>query len=536
MLNLLKKNYLFLLFSFFLILYSSLNNIGPWDEYHLLYYFKNKLFFPFYDSNFTYYDTYLLGRFSPITGQEFNIPIFLGLGIDNSFFLISIIILSTLAIYFYTLGYFYNYYDKKIFILFVIFIISSPSFYLLSSRLLYAEDMSALLIIIFLCSFLKCINLENSNLKIFWHIFLVITIILTLLYKENNFVILIFFGLSYFFFDYKRRIINKNTISIIIILTLIYLLILIYINVAYKSNDLAYVQNLNLNFLTNSFLTLIRYSIFNDPILFLIIIPLGLISLQKSKNTFFKSMFVSGIMNILFFISLGLYGPYYLYVCYFLLFPLFYEGVLYFLKFINFKKKLAISFMIFVVFLSFLNSIFYYFESKSISITFNNTVKYLTKNIKENKNITKIFICNNLTDGNLAHVYILGEHIKYNNIDVDQFEFYSLKNNSRNILNSKISPFDGDNINDYKNSIFQDRFKKSLPQKGDLMLNFYSYSSNKKDNCSFYKHKKYKEAYSNTISFTNTLISNLIKVLIYKKEFNKVYFSKKFGYTIFKIK
>jgi len=535
MFNVLKKNYLFLFFSIFLILYSSFSNIGPWDEYHLLYYFKNKLFFPFYDYNFTYYDPYLLGRFSPITGQEFNIPIFLGININNSFFLISIIILSTFVIYFHTLGYFYNNYDKKIFILFTIFIISSPSFHLLSSRLLYAEDMSGLLIIIFLYLFIKSLNSQNLNSRIFWNTFLVITTILTLLYKENNFIILIFFSLGYYFFDYKNRTNNKNIISLIIILSLIYFLILIYINIAYKSNDLAYVKNLNFNFLQNSILTLIRYSIFNDPILFFIIIPVGFISLQISRNNFYKSMFISGIMNILFFISLGLYGPYYLYVCYFLLFPLFYEGVLYFLKFINFKKKLVIIFTVFIVFISFFNSIFYFFESKSLSTTFNNTVKYLTKSIKENKDVTKIFICNNLTDGNLAHVYILGEHIKYNNIDVDQFEFYSLKNNTRNILNSKLSPFDN-NLDDYKNSIFQDKFKKSLPQKGDLMLNFYGYSSKNKGNCGLLRSQKYEEMFSNTQFFINTLISNLIKVIIYKKEFNKVYFIKKFGYTIFEIK
>ena len=39
----------------------------------------------------------------------------------------------------------------------------------MSSRLLYEEDMSALLIIIFLCSFLKCINLENSSDIVLYH-------------------------------------------------------------------------------------------------------------------------------------------------------------------------------------------------------------------------------------------------------------------------------------------------------------------------------------------------------------------------------
>ena len=102
-------------------------------------------------------------------------------------------------------------------------------------------------------------------------------------------------------------------------------------------------------------------------------------------------------------------------------------------------------------------------------------------------------------------------------------------------MNSKLSPFDGNNVDNYKKSIFQDRFKKSLPQKGDLILDFYSYSSNKKDNCSLLKPREYKEVFSNSIIFTNTLISNLIKVLIYKNEFNKVYFTKKFGYMIFEI-
>ena len=76
---------------------------------------------------------------------------------------------------------------------------------------------------------------------------------------------------------------------------------------------------------------------------------------------------------------------------------------------------------------------------------------------------------------------------------------------------------------------------KNLYLKGGFNPRFYSYSSNKKDNCSLSKPREYKEVFSNSIIFTNTLISNLIKVLIYKNEFNKVYFTKKFGYMIFEI-
>ena len=70
-----RHYYFFVIFYIFLFLYSFQIFLGPWDEYHLLYYFKNQTFFPFYDNNFPYYDAYLLGRFSPFAGQEFNIPI-----------------------------------------------------------------------------------------------------------------------------------------------------------------------------------------------------------------------------------------------------------------------------------------------------------------------------------------------------------------------------------------------------------------------------------------------------------------------------
>jgi MFS family permease len=533
--DLFKKYYLPIIFSLLVIFYSSFNKIGPWDEYHLLYYFKNKLFFPFYDSNFIYYDTYSLGRFSPLAGQEFNIPIFLGLDINYSFFLVATIILLTIAIYFYILGNFYNYFDKKIFVLFILFILSSPSFYIISTRLLYAEDTSALLIFFFLCSFLKCINLEKFNNKFFWNVLLVLTTFLSLLYKENNFVILSSFVISYFFFHNKK--INKNKLIIIFILSfsLIYLLILLYINLIYKNNDLAYVQNLNWNFLTNALVTLIRFGIFNDPILFLILIPVALFSFNKSKNIFFKAIFVSGIMNILFFIFLGLYGPYYLYISYFLVFPLFYEGLVNFSKLINFKKKLGTLFIIFVVCISFINSIFYYFESKNFSTTFNSTVKYLEKNIKNQNQVTKIFVCNNLSEGMLAHIYILGEHIKYNDIEVSQFQFYSLTKNTTNVLNSKLSPFDKNEYN-YNNSIFQNKFKNSVLQKNDLLINIYSYSSSNSDNCSYLIDKQYAKVFSNTKSFFNTLTSNFAKVIFLDKNFNKDYFIKKLGYDIFQVK
>lgn len=124
--------------------------------------------------------------------------------------------------------------------------------------------------------------------------------------------------------------------------------------------------------------------------------------------------------------------------------------------------------------------------------------------------------------------------MKYNNIQVSNFEFYSLTNNNRNVLNSKLSPFDNDDYN-YRNSIFQNKYKTTLPKRGDLLLNIYSYSLKNENSCNFWKTSGYKKIFSSTMSFVNTLTSNLIKVLFYKNEFRKEHYLKKFGYEIFEI-
>ena len=100
---------------------------------------------------------------------------------------------------------------------------------------------------------------------------------------------------------------------------------------------------------------------------------------------------------------------------------------------------------------------------------------------------------------------------------------------------ARLSPFDRNEYH-YNNSIFRDEFKKSSPQKGDLLINMYNYSSNRIHSCSLLKDNQYAEVFSSVLSVPNTLISNLIKIFIYKKEFNKDYFIKKIGYSIFKIK
>jgi len=531
----LNKIFYFFTFLFILLLiYSFQLNIGPWDEYHLLYYFKNQSFFPFYDYNFPYYDTYFLGRFSPLAGQEFNILIFITSNISYSYiFLVFIIFISFILFYYLIKINLFNT-SLKFIIIFVLIIFSTPSFYLLSSRLLYVEDMQVLILLIFLLSFSQSINSNIFNKKIFWKILLIISTFSALLYKENNFLIISSFILIYFIYE-KKQFQNFKTIpSIIIILSLFYVLALGYINLFYKNNDISYIQNSNNQFLLSLAQILLKY-IINDIILFLIILPFGVYGLKISKNTFIKSIFLSGLLNILFFIFLGLYGPYYLYPCYFLMFPLCFQT----LYQINFKNRalfnlLKIS-MVLLTLISFNNSIFYYFESKSLSSTFNKTVNYLVNDIKNNETKTNIYMCNYLNAGNLAKLYILGEHIKYNNINSNKFNLFSLSKNKQNNFYSKRSPFDEKDNNQYEKSIFNNNQIFLEPKEGDIIINLPIYSSKNEKSCSFLRDQPYSGKISYSSSFYNTLITNLAKVVLYRKDFVKENFIKKFEYEIFKL-
>ena len=164
------SNYKFqniIIFSIFLIIFLIIIYPkpihGPWDEYHLLYSIKNHVLFPFYDMNFPYYNTFSLGRFSPLAGQEFNLPILLNLSLDSFryFLFFEFILLIYFASRLYGKNSFFEF-NTYYFLLFLLIIISSPGFIITSTRFLYSEDFLSFLIIIFLLSIIlykKIINI-----------------------------------------------------------------------------------------------------------------------------------------------------------------------------------------------------------------------------------------------------------------------------------------------------------------------------------------------------------------------------------------
>ena len=484
---------------------------GPWDEYHLLFFIQNHILFPFYDMNFPYYDTFSLGRFSPLAGQEFNLPILLNLSLDNlRFFLFfEFILLIYLSFKLYGKNSFFEL-NAYYFLLFLFLIIISPGFIITSTRFLYSEDFLSLLIVIFFIIYYS--YKQNKKYLLLKNTILFFLLAIILLYKESSFIFFSTFLFVSIFLDYKKNKLNQFDL---ILLSLCFFYIFFYFLV--RSNFLGennYANPDNIFNIKIIFLTFIKFFL-NDVILFLVLIPICFIQIIFNKNNFYIAIFVSSIAFISFYIILGMYSPYYLFPIYFLLIPIFFE----FLDKINFKKKY--KFLLFSIYLacviifSLFNSLFYFQESRARAYNFQYSLNAVHEKISNNNksDITNIFICGNHDAGYLSQMYIFGEHLKFNKLSINDFDFKSFKENDISSFYTKNSPFDPkiDSKNPGYYSIFNNTNLHIRPTNQDLFLSLPDMSLNTENTC----HKQYMDLFENFYVYNSTvrvtLLSNLLK-------------------------
>ena len=526
---------IYIIFSIlFLIIFYSAPIHGPWDEYHLLYSIKNHSLFPLYDMNFPYYDTFSLGRFSPLAGQEFNLPIIFNLSLDNFryFLFFEFLLLIYLASKLFNKNYFLEFKPYH-YLLFLILIILSPGFIITSTRFLYSEDFLSLLIITFFI--LYCSHKYNNKFSLINKTALFFILFIILLYKESSFIFFSSFFFLSIFFDYRLKKINYFDI-ILFLLCIIYISIYYYVR-SYFLGDYVYANPENILNLKNIFFTFARFFL-NDIILFLILIPSSFIYIIKNDNNFYKAIFISSVFFIIFYIFLGIYSPYYLFPIYFLLIPIFFE----FINKINFKNKF--SFMIFtsyltiVIFFSFMNSLFYYKESRALSFNFQNSLELVYEKIKKNNDnldTTNIFICGNHDSGYLSQIYIFGEHLKFKNLSIVDFDFKSFERNNSSNFYTKNSPFDKiitpENSGYY--SIFNNTNLGFRPTKNDIFLSLPYMSLNIENTC----HGKYMDLFDSIHEFESevrvTLLSNMLnRILIFNNYSDPIFFKKNYNYIV----
>ena len=505
---------------------------GPWDEYHLLYFIKNQILFPFYDMNFPYYDTFSLGRFSPLAGQEFNLPILLNFSLDSFryFLFFEFILLIYFASKLYGKNSFFEF-NTYYFLLFLFLIIFSPGFIITSTRFLYSEDFLALLFIIFFIIYYS--YKQNNKYILIKNIVLFLLLTIILLYKESSFILFSSFLFVTIFLDYKK---NKLRLFDLILLSLCVFYILVYYLVrSYFLGENTYAKPENILNLKIIILTFIKFFL-NDVILFLVLIPISFIHIIINKNNFYIAIFVSSIAFISFYIVLGMYSPYYLFPIYFLLIPIFFE----FFGKINFKKNYTL--LIFLLYLSsaiifsLFNSLFYFHESRALAYNFQNSLNTVHKKISNNKSdFTNIFICGNHDAGYLSQIYIFGEHLKFKKLGINNFDFKSFEKNDILSFYTKNSPFDT-NINSENPgfySIFNNTNLDIKPTNQDLFLSLPHMSLKSENTC----HKQYMYLFEDLYVYNSnvkvTLLSNLLKKFLNFNSYNNEFlYQKNYNFII----
>ena len=233
-----------------------------------------------------------------------------------------------------------------------------------------------------------------------------------------------------------------------------------------------------------------------------------------------------------------MYSPYYLFPIYFLLIPIFFE----FLGKINFKKKhKLLIFLIYIacatIFSSF-NSLFYFQESRALAYNFQSSLSEVHKKISNNNkksDITNIFICGNHDAGYLSQIYIFGEHLKFNNLSINDFDFKSFEKNDYSSFYTKNSPFDpkinSENPGFY--SIFNNTNLDIEPSSQDLFISLPHMSLNTENTC----HKQYMELFEDLNVYNSnvkvTLLSNLLKRFLNFNSYNdKFQYQKNYNFIV----
>jgi hypothetical protein len=354
-----------------------------------------------------------------------------------------------------------------------------------------------------------------------------------LLYKESSFILFSSFLFVTIFLDYKK---NKLKYFDLILLSLCVFYILVYYLVrSYFLGENTYAKPENILNLKIIFLTFIKFFL-NDVILFLVLIPISFIHIIINKNNFYIAIFVSSIAFISFYIVLGMYSPYYLFPIYFLLIPIFFE----FLGKINFKKNyillISLLYLCSVIIFSLFNSLFYFQESRALAYNFQNSLNTVHEKISNNKSdITNIFICGNHDAGYLSQIYIFGEHLKFNKLTINDFDFKSFKKNYSQNFYTKNSPFDT-NINSENPgfySIFNNTNLDIKPKNQDLFLSLPHMSLKSENTC----HKEYIDLFEDLYVYNSnvkvTLLSNLLKRFLNFNSYNDEFlYQKNYNFII----
>lgn len=348
----------------------------------------------------------------------------------------------------------YKFLPKKISLIFLIIlflIIFCPAFTINFFDIRTIEDELVVVIILFIISWIKFIRTE----KWIYGISFLIILNIFIYSKEIAFISCSIFLLSYTF------VAKSNKLKIIIYIGLISILIFIvqYIYIVYGKQTLIYAipQTRNFDLLITYIKVFINYSLFSDPIIWLMLIPFGILRVFKilinhSKVCIADQCLFAGCAYSISYLAIGVYGPYYLLPAYIFAIPTLYKLI----KFYSNNKLIVI----FIIILSLLNSIPYSLYSINYNLinnlNFDKLINYLTNELNKRETRSSIFIGEEFQSRSFGNYWLIAGFLYFKGIGPDKFDLKM----GQDIINNEGTPLFVNRI--FNPEIKYDKFKSSI--------------------------------------------------------------------------
>ncbi len=416
----------------------------------------------YYSSDFPYYDSVDLGRFTPIVSMEYN---FVGL--------------------FSTSPFAYFLYHSLQFIFFAVLLVfllrkvtsSFPLIYLTSAFLfllpaftiswfrLQLPERNAIFLF---AALLLCFYAYLKEERVRYIVFGLLIANLALYYKETAFLVIGGFGFSYLVLSWRSSSLKTKIFACLLWFSSLLYLTLYYFLIYLHGTPFvlrAKIYNQALVFLKN----FLNYATFSDPILVLLLLPLTFWRAYRvfwrrdPSHPLYDSMLVGASLYVIAYFALGIYGVYYLLPAYIFAIPPLWYYLLPLFRVSRTWNILAFLALFFMVVNAIPAGIHYLTYNKYLPLNFNKTLNFLIQDIEARhpRNRPSIFL-DGVNRGTGAGTYfIFAEFLYSKGLSWDRFDMQSsIEADDPTPLVSKIQP---------PLTVFG-RGPLSPPQKGDYLV------------------------------------------------------------------
>lgn len=400
--------------------------LGPTDEYHFLPTLQQGKPFPLYDADFPYYNTFELGRFSPLGGQEYNLVwpftrMPLGYFILNAVELVAVLLIFSWLMR--------QYVSKRIFVYVAGLLLLTPGFTLTFFKLLYVEKGLTLLLAGFLALYIGA--QRRGDILLAWLTLLVANV--AIYYKETAFIAIGGFSAAHLLLAWKTLTRRSRMLDALLILSAVLYLGIYLAYIVPQRGEFTYgvsaIENQVLVFAKN----LVNYGLFSDPIPVLLLLPLAawrmyaIFVRREEVQPILDPMVAAGTGYVVAFLVLNMYSPYYFLPVYVLALPPFF----YFFARERLRGPVWKGLYAAVALVLVLNTVplalHYLAYNKYVPVNFNYTLDFLIADIGRRNEDRRVKIYFDGVDrgGGRGIYFIVGEYLRYRGLSIRRFDLAS---------------------------------------------------------------------------------------------------------------